>query len=121
MDEVFIHGIVVRARHGVYDDEKQVEQDFRFDVDILLDTTQCALNDDIGLTADYAKVASLVRTVASTTTFNTLEALCARICDAILEEFSVVKGVTVSCDKPAAQMPVPVEIAGVSVMRMRNN
>jgi dihydroneopterin aldolase len=119
MDKVFVSGLELEAKHGYYDEERQMGNRFRFDVAVSTKTTDAARTDDLDETVDYSRVAALIKLAADGPSAKLVETLAARIAHSILEEFSSAKEVKVrvaKLDPPGTQ---GAEQAGVEIERDR--
>lgn len=87
MITVELHGLEVRGRHGVTDEERERNQPFHYDIDF--DVSNAALSDRLGDAVDYVEVAECVRTVSDAHSYSLLEALASDVADAIVAHFDV--------------------------------
>lgn len=111
-DRILLHGIQFHGYHGVYDEERRLGQRFLVDVELRLDLSRAAAEDDVSAGVDYGQVYAVVVEIGTRQQFKLLEALAARIASDILERFPV-REVTVRATKPAPSLPGV--LAGVSV------
>jgi dihydroneopterin aldolase len=112
---VEVAGLEIPGRHGVEAWERDAEQPFVYDVE--LDLPEPA-EDQIGHTADYREVVTLVREVSQSRHFDLLESLAAAVADALLARLPAAR-VRVRVRKPQVQLGAPVEHAGATVERVR--
>lgn len=111
-DEITLTGLRVFGRHGVYDDERRVGQDFVVDVTLRLDTRPAAMSDDVADTVHYGEMAEQIAGIVGGEPVNLLETLAARLADHVLA-LPRVDSVRVTVHKPEA--PIPLSFADVSV------
>lgn len=111
-DEITLTGLRVFGRHGVYDDERRVGQDFVVDVTLRLDTRPAAMSDDVADTVHYGEMAEQIAGIVGGEPVNLLETLAARLADHVLT-LPRVDSVRVTVHKPEA--PIPLSFADVSV------
>ncbi|MHC3000173.1 dihydroneopterin aldolase [Microbacterium sp. HJ5] len=111
-DEITLTGLRVFGRHGVYDEERRVGQDFVVDVTLFLDTRAAAESDDVADTVHYGETAEQVAAIVGGDPVDLLETLAARIADHLLTAERVDR-VRVTVHKPHA--PIPLSFADVSV------
>lgn len=116
MDKVYISQLHVETIIGVYDFEKESKQSLYFDIEMLTDITSAAINDDINLAVDYAKVSERIDTLCQEVQVELLETLVERIAAMILNEFAVAQ-VTVRVGKP--QAVAKAATVGVEITRKR--
>lgn len=115
---VEISGLSLYTRHGVSEAEREVGQ--RLVIDLRLDLGRCAATatDELEDTVDYAEVCQLVALIAQQRSYRTLERLCARIAERLLDDYEI-EGVWVKAMKPEPPITLPVE--GVSVELWRES
>jgi dihydroneopterin aldolase len=111
-DRILLHGIQFYGYHGVYDEERRLGQRFLVDVELRLDVSGAASDDDVSATVDYGQVQAVVLEIGTGQRFKLLETLATRIASAILGRFPV-REVTVRATKPAPALPGV--LSGVSV------
>jgi dihydroneopterin aldolase len=116
MDEITLKGVRAFGRHGVYDDEKRDGQYFFVDTTLYLSTQRAAETDDVADTVHYGEVAEQIVAIVEGTSVNLLEALAARIADALLER-DLVHLVSVTVHKPKAPIAVPFKDVAVTIRR----
>ncbi len=114
---ITIKGLEVFARHGLLPQEKELGQQFLFDVGLSLKHSAAPVSDEIADTADYAAVCDCVAEVAAAASYNLLEKLAAVTADAILARFPQVDRVKVRVAK--APPPLAHRVAQVAVMIKR--
>lgn len=111
-DEITLTGLRVFGRHGVYDEERRVGQDFVVDVTLRLDTRRAAATDDVADTVHYGELAEQIAAIVGGEPVDLLETLAARIADQVLTA-DLVDSVRVTVHKPYA--PIPLSFTDVSV------
>ena len=111
---VELRGLRLFGRHGVHPHEKEVGQDFVFDVD--LDVGERGISDRLEDAVDYREVARTVQEVSDSRSFDLLEALAAAVGDELCGRFGAER-VVVRVAKPAVRPGGLDGTAGVSVRR----
>lgn len=111
-DRITLTGLRVFGRHGVFDEERRVGQDFVIDVTLHLDTRRAAASDDVADTVHYGEMAEQIAAIVAGEPVNLLETLAARIADHLLT-YELVERVLVTVHKPDA--PIPLSFADVAV------
>lgn len=111
-DEITLTGLRVFGRHGVYDEERRVGQEFVIDVTLRLDTRPAAASDDVADTVHYGDMAEQIAEIVGGEPVDLLETLAARIAERVLAN-ELVDAVRVTVHKP--QAPIPLTFADVSV------
>ncbi|MDQ2986814.1 MAG: dihydroneopterin aldolase [Armatimonadota bacterium] len=119
MDKVFVAGLELTAKHGYYDEERQVGNRFRFDVSVSVPTKPAALADDLDRTVDYAQVAKLIKAAADGPSAKLVETLAERIADSVMEKFDAAAAVYVRVAKLDPPLTEGAAEAGVEVTRQR--
>ncbi|MBD8023210.1 dihydroneopterin aldolase [Microbacterium gallinarum] len=117
-DEITLTGLRVFGRHGVYDEERRVGQDFVVDVTLRLDTRRAAATDDVADTVHYGELAEQIAVIVGGEPVDLLETLAARIADQVLTA-DLVDGVRVTVHKPYAPIPLSFTDVSVTIERAR--
>ncbi|MCQ1948430.1 MULTISPECIES: dihydroneopterin aldolase [Arthrobacter] len=112
-DRITLSGITATGFHGVFPHERRDGQPFVVDLVLFTDLGPAAATDDLTLTAHYGEVAERVVQIITGEPLNLIEALAARIADAVLASFSVLAAVEVTVHKPKA--PITVQFGDVAV------
>lgn len=116
LDRITIHGINVLGHHGVEEAERKVGHRLGIDVDLYLDLSRAAADDDIKETVNYEAVCNLVEKVTAEEEFLLIESLAAEIAQKVLEHFSPA-AVTVRVKKFNLPIATGVGSVGVEVTR----
>ena len=117
-DEITLTGLRVFGRHGVYDEERRVGQDFVVDVTLRLDTRPAAATDDVTDTVHYGELAEQIAAIVGGEPVDLLETLAARIADQVLTA-DLVDRVRVTVHKPYAPIPLSFTDVSVTIERAR--
>lgn len=116
LDMITIHGINVLGHHGVEEAERKVGHRLVIDVDLYLDLSPAARDDDIKETVNYEAVCNLVEKVTAEEEFLLIESLASEIAAKVLERFSP-DAVTVKVKKFNLPIATGVGSVGVEVTR----
>lgn len=116
MDHITVRGIRAWGHHGVLPHERELGQEFVVDVDVGLDLAAAGSSDDLDDTLDYGQLAADVGAILSGEPWQLIEALAARIAEAVLAHPRA-EQVTVTVRKPSAPLPVPADEAAVTITR----
>jgi dihydroneopterin aldolase len=111
-DEITLTGLRVFGRHGVYEQERRVGQDFVVDATLFLSTARAGTSDDVQDTVHYGEVAERIAEIVGGEPVNLLETLAQRIADVLLT-YDGVRMVAVTVHKPNA--PIELQFSDVSV------
>lgn len=117
-DRIELRGLRVVGTHGVLPEERARAQPFELDLDLEVDLGAAGASDDLHDTVDYGAVAETAARVVGEESFRLLEALAARVADALLADARV-RAVTVGVRKLRPPVPVDLGSAGVRVTRRR--
>lgn len=91
--------LVVKAKHGVSQAEKDRPQRFVFNVELTLADTKPAVSDDLADTLDYGRLRQLIIDTAQNNSFDLIERLARAVADQILRDKRVKKAL-IMIDKP---------------------
>lgn len=119
-DCIFVRGIELFARHGVFAEEAALGQRFEIDIECELDATPYSRTDDEDAAVRYDHIYETVRsTVVDGERVKLIETLAERLAGAVLEGYPAVERVTVEVRKPSAPVPGPFGSIGVRIARER--
>jgi len=118
-DRIILADLKFQARHGVHDWERETDQPFEVDVELVLDLRPAGVSDDLARTMDYGRVYATVAGIVTGRSFALIEALAEAIATALLGDWREVglDEVTVRVRKPGVQLGGPLAYAGVEVRR----
>jgi dihydroneopterin aldolase len=88
-DTVSIRDLRVSAVIGVYDWEREIEQDLTFAVQMPADVARAAAGDDIAGTLDYSAVAQTVKSVVIEGKFQLIETAAERVAQRLIAEYGL--------------------------------
>ena len=97
-----IEKLKVNACHGVLDQEKINPQDFIFDINVYFDFIDAAKKDDINLSISYCDIMQDVIDYTKNNTFNLIETLSYNLALLILNKYSAITKIELTCSKPNA-------------------
>jgi 7,8-dihydroneopterin aldolase/epimerase/oxygenase len=117
---VDISGLSIFTHHGVGKAEREVGQRLVFDISFELDGCDATVTDRLEDTVNYDDVCQQVAFAAQERSFHTLERLCARVADRMIERYGV-EQVTVRAAKPEPPIALPVDEVAVSVYKERED
>jgi 7,8-dihydroneopterin aldolase/epimerase/oxygenase len=100
-DRIFLRGLTAECIIGFIDWERRVRQTVLIDLELPVDCSRAAINDDVGDTVDYKKVAKRVLAYVEASEFKLVETLAHRLALLLLEEFAL-EWVRISLNKPGA-------------------
>jgi len=117
-DVILLEGIEVPAALGVTAAERRMRRPVRVDLEVGFDLRAAGRSDRIRDTLDYAVLFEVVEKIASSQEHRLVEALGARIADALLCDFDI-GWVTVTVRKPKPVAGV-LEYTGVRITRSKS-
>ncbi|NHC15554.1 2-amino-4-hydroxy-6-hydroxymethyldihydropteridine diphosphokinase [Motilibacter deserti] len=115
-DRIELRGLRAFGRHGVFDAERELGQEFVVDVTLHLDLRAAAEGDDLTRTVNYGVVAQEAVAVVAGEPAALIETVAGRIAAACLAH-GLVERVEVAVHKPAAPIPLPFDDVVVRVER----
>jgi len=118
LDTIFIEQIEFYGYHGASDEEQSVGHRYAVDMELRVDLHIPGRTDRLEDTVNYSRVAKRVAAIGSSEQFRLLEALAARLANAILEEFPV-ESVRLRVRKIRPPMNVIASAVGVEIERIR--
>ena len=98
MSTICLNNIEVYAYHGVFEVEQKVGQWYTVNLEIDVDFSEAAINDDLKRTIDYSKLNDIIRKEMAIKS-KLIENLSQRIANCILETFPNIEGGTLSIAK----------------------
>jgi len=102
VDVIQLAGMSFYGYHGVRHEERSLGQRFTVDLQLELDLTTAARDDDLATSVDYAEVWHCVQGVVEGPPARLIETVGARIVEALLDRFQRVERVSVRIAKPWA-------------------
>lgn len=117
-DQILLEGIQVPAALGVTAAERRMRRPVMLDLQVGRDLSDAGRTDQIRHTLHYKRIFEVVEDVAGNQEHKLVEALGARITDAVLSKFDA-DWVTVTVRKPRPIAGV-LEYAGITITRRRS-
>ena len=119
MDKILLNNLGFYGYHGVLKEESVLGQKFFIDMELLLDTKEAGLTDDMNKSVSYADVYEVAKEITEKRRFNLIEALAENIAKDILEKFNLINEVMVRVKKPEAPVNGIYDYFGVEIRRRR--
>lgn len=101
MDCIYIEGLRVDCKIGIYDYEREHEQPLFIDVTIYYDNNRAGLSDDYNSVIDYAKVAADIESFLQSNYLSLIESAAEKISTIIIQKYHAER-VIVKINKPQA-------------------
>lgn len=117
-DELHIRDLIIFANHGVFPEETKLGQKFVLDMTLYIDAYAPALADDLEKSVNYGEVCHFTTDFFQKNTYKLIETAAEMTANAILNEFPLLKGITLEVKKPWAPIGLPVEHASCKITRM---
>jgi len=89
MDRIFIEGLELRARIGVWEWERQLQQRLRLDLELGVELGAATASDALDDAVSYSAVAEFVNDTAAASDYQLMEALAEALAIGIRERFPV--------------------------------
>ena len=118
MDEIHIDELKIFANHGVLPFENEKGQYFYVNAVLYLSTRKAGISDCLDDSVSYADVCMLIIKEMTEHTYKLIEAAAEHTALKILEQYELLRGVSLEIRKPDA--PVDAEFSSVSVKIKRN-
>ncbi|MBI34944.1 MAG: dihydroneopterin aldolase [Flavobacteriales bacterium] len=113
MSTICLNNIEVYAYHGVFEVEQKVGQWYTVNLEIDVDFSEAAINDDLKGTIDYSMLNEIIRKEMAVKS-KLIEHVANRIANGVLETFPNIEGGTLSIAK--RNPPVQGEMESVEVV-----
>lgn len=120
-DTIFIHGIVIHARHGVMEHEAEVGQRFVIDLELSCDLSESSRSDKLADTVSYSNVVATATAAFKDANYRLLERAAGAVADAVLAAFAKISAVKVTVHKPHAPIAAIFGDVGVILTRTRRS
>ncbi|MBR5348140.1 MAG: 2-amino-4-hydroxy-6-hydroxymethyldihydropteridine diphosphokinase [Lachnospiraceae bacterium] len=120
VDQIFINEVPFYANHGVFAEEKSLGQTFLLSLVLYVPMERAAAKDDLKKTIHYGEATQKAVAFLQTNTYGLLETAAHRLAIYLLDEFPLLKGVTVKLAKPGAPVRFSFQSLGVCVTRSRH-
>ena len=106
MDKIYIKNLEFIGNHGVFAEEKFLQQKFIISIEMETCTRKAGVNDDLYHSTHYGFVSDDVERVFFSKSFDLIEALAEAIAKEILIKYSLIKNVTGMCVRKCMQVCV---------------
>ena len=116
-DEIHVKNLEVFAHHGVFPEENTLGQKFLLSLTMYTRTRPAGLSDDLAQSVNYGEVSSFMTRWMQQNTFQLIEAAAEHLCQALLDRYSLLEGVTLELSKPWAPVGLPLENVSVKITR----
>ncbi len=119
MDSIIAKGMTFSACHGMEEQERNLAQRFKIDLEMFMDLELAGQTDDIENTINYARVFDLVQEVVTSTSYDLIEALAENIARTLLIAFPLMRGLEITVYKPDAPIQGEFDYFAVKIFRFQ--
>ncbi len=116
-DEIHIENLVCFARHGVYPEETALGQKFVVSLTMYTKTRRAGMSDELEASTNYGEVSHFITEWMKEHTRKLIEAAAEGLAAAILQQYPLIKGVTLELKKPWAPVGLPLDTVSVKITR----
>lgn len=117
MDEIRIEQLELFGNHGVFPEENKLGQRFHLSAILFTDTRKAGHTDEITDSIHYGEVCHRIKELFEQNTFRLLERAAEFICEQLLLEYSLLRGLTLTIEKPWAPIGLPLKTVSVTITR----
>lgn len=120
MDKICIENLEFIGNHGVFKEEKFLEQKFIISIKMETNTRRAGVTGDLSASTHYGNVADDIEKVFFSDSFDLIETLAEKIAEKILSSYPLVTRVEVIVKKPWAPIKKHFDYVSVEIQRSRN-
>ncbi len=120
MDKIYISNLEFIGNHGVFPEEKFLQQKFSISLEMETCTRKAGLGDDLTHSTHYGFVSEDVEKIFFSKSFDLIEALAESIAQEILIKYPLIKKIKVLIKKPWAPIKKHFDYVAVEANRSRN-
>lgn len=120
MDKIYIKNLEFIGNHGVFAEEKFLQQKFSISIEMETSTRKAGVGDDLNHSTHYGFVSDDIEKVFFSKSFDLIEALAEAIASKILTKYPLIKNVKVKIKKPWAPIKKHFDYVAVEITRSRN-
>jgi dihydroneopterin aldolase/2-amino-4-hydroxy-6-hydroxymethyldihydropteridine diphosphokinase len=120
MDRICIENLEFIGNHGVFKEEKFLEQKFIISVRMETDTRKAGVSGELESSTHYGNVAEDIEKVFFSDSFDLIETLAEKIAEKILSCYPLISKVEVIVKKPWAPIKKHFDYVSVEIQRSRN-
>jgi len=107
------------AYHGVFPEENRLGQQYKVDVEVLVDLQKAGQTDDLQYTVNYAEIYEIVKEKVEKERYQLIEALAENIATKILHHFPQVQETIIRLTKPNPPIPGQYDSVAIEIKRGR--
>ena len=99
MPVIYIKDLIIKAKHGVHQREKNLPQRFKVNLEVTVKTLDATASDELKDTINWSNLRDIVVTTVENNSFNLVERLAQEAADKILLSNQHIDKLTISIDK----------------------
>lgn len=116
-DKIHIKNLEVFANHGVFPEENVLGQKFVVSLTLYTNTRKAGKSDILEESIHYGEVSAFTTDYLKNHTFKLIESVAEGLAQALLLNYSELKGIKVEVNKPWAPVGLPLETVSVEITR----
>ncbi len=89
MDYIFVNGLAIKARIGIYEWEQQIEQTVLIDIEMGINVQSAASADNISESVNYFNVAETIKALFAAKNFNLVESAAETIATKVFQDYPI--------------------------------
>ena len=119
MDKIYLNKMEFYGYHGVFPEENRLGQRFIVDLTASIDLLKAGQTDNLDYSVNYAELYQICQAIVEGSPFQLIESVAEAIASAILNQFTVIKEITVKIIKPDPPIPGHYQSVAVEITRRR--
>ena len=116
-DEIHVENLEVFANHGVFPEETRLGQKFLLSLTMYVDARPAGTADCLEQSVHYGEVSAFMTRWMQENTRKLIESAAEGLAEALLMNYTLLKGVTLELKKPWAPVGLPLETVSVKITR----
>lgn len=120
MDIIHIKNLEFIGNHGVFPEEKYLQQKYIISVEMSTSTRKAGMTDDLNFSTHYGFVANDIEKIFYSKSFDLIETLAEKIAEEILKNYELIKQVKVTIKKPWAPIKKHFDFVAIEITRLKN-
>ncbi|MCG7410744.1 dihydroneopterin aldolase [Paenibacillus sp. ACRRX] len=116
-DRMKLERMAFFGKHGVFEEERRLGQNWFVDLDLQVDMQQAGVSDNLELSINYAFIHEVVKAIVEQESHLLVERLTERIATVLLATFPLINEATVRVTKP--NPPFDIHFSGVTIEMTR--
>ncbi|MDJ0626245.1 MAG: dihydroneopterin aldolase [Candidatus Caenarcaniphilales bacterium] len=118
-DHISVYGINCFTKIGFADNEREIGQKLRVDLNVYFDLSKAGTSDELGDTVSYIELVKTVVSASKEKDYRLLEYFLSSICEKVFTNFSKINAIGIRVHKPHIPSPYFDGQASVYIYRER--